>query len=108
MTGAELTTTTIVVDRTYSTSEVSRLTGLTPRQLDYWIQANKIRPSGIDTQRPGSGHHLRWTADDVLFLRQVRARLAFGFTVEAAFRHRDPVVTPPPADRRLMPMEVPS
>lgn len=87
----------------YTTGDVIRLTGLTNRQLDWWLKTGLIRPAYTDSPSPGSGHRLYWSSDDVRFLRQVRARLDFGLSVQAAFRPRDPSVLPDPPDRRLMP-----
>lgn len=49
-------------DDTYTAPEVLRLTGLTYRQLDYWIRSGYIAPSQRDV---GSGGRRRFTRDEV-------------------------------------------
>ena len=48
----------------YSTTEVARLTGATPRMLDYWARHGLVpgQPAGSTT---GSGHRRRWTEEQV-------------------------------------------
>ncbi len=61
-----------VVARSFSTSEVARLTGLTPRQLDHWDRQGFVRPS-VERAR-GYGSARRYSFADVVRLR-VAARL---------------------------------
>ena len=51
---------------TLSTPEMSTLTGLTYRQLDYWIR-NRVIPANwiTDNAQPGSGHHRRWRTEAI-------------------------------------------
>ena len=61
-----------VVTRSFSTAEASRLTGLTPRQLDHWDRQGFLRPS---LQRAsGYGSARRYSFTDIVTLR-VAARL---------------------------------
>ena len=61
-----------VVRRSFSTAEVARLTGLTPRQLDHWDRLGFLRPSL--SRAAGSGSTRRYSYADVVRLR-VAARL---------------------------------
>lgn len=77
----------------HTTGEVAALTGLSARQLDYYMRAGAITPS-IEVGR-GSGHIHRWSDDDVTHLRAVAARIAWGMTPEAALRPHDPPLPAP-------------
>lgn len=57
---------------TYSTTDACRLTGLTYRQLDWWIRQGHICPEQRD---PGSGHHRRFTRDDIMAIMYVADRV---------------------------------
>jgi DNA-binding transcriptional MerR regulator len=64
-----------VVARSFSTAEVARLTGLTPRQLDHWDRNGFLGPS---VERAGGyGTARRYSFADVVRLR-VAARLRAG------------------------------
>lgn len=61
-----------VIARSFSTSEVARLTGLTARQLDHWDRQGFVRPSV--ERASGYGSARRYSFGDVVRLR-VAARL---------------------------------
>lgn len=61
-----------VIARSFSTAEVARLTGLTPRQLDHWDRQGFLRPSL--ERASGYGSARRYSFADVVRLR-VAARL---------------------------------
>lgn len=61
-----------VISRSFSTAQVSRLTGLTPRQLDHWDRLGFVRPSV--RKATGYGSARRYSFEDVVRLR-VAARL---------------------------------
>jgi DNA-binding transcriptional MerR regulator len=61
-----------VVARSFSTAEVARLTGLTPRQLDHWDRQGFLGPSL--ERAAGYGTARRYSFADVVRLR-VAARL---------------------------------
>src|SRR3989442_11928626 len=61
-----------VVARSFSTAEVARLTGLTPRQLDHWDRQGFLGPSL--ERASGYGSTRRYSFADVVRLR-VAARL---------------------------------
>jgi DNA-binding transcriptional MerR regulator len=66
-----------IQEPSFSTAQVARLTGLTPRQLDYWDRTGFVRPSVA--QATGYGSARRYSFEDVVRLR-VAARLrAAGF-----------------------------
>jgi len=67
---------------TLSSLEVCHLTGVTYRQLDYWVRAGLVRPHVCAR---GSGTHRRWSLDDVERVRRLKvaARLCSG-TITAA------------------------
>jgi DNA-binding transcriptional MerR regulator len=61
-----------VLHQSFSTAEVARLTGLTPRQLDHWDRLGFLRPSL--ERASGYGSTRRYSFADVVRLR-VAARL---------------------------------
>lgn len=61
-----------VVSGGFSTAQVARLTGLTPRQLDHWDRQGFLKPSL--KQASGYGSSRRYSFEDVVRLR-VAARL---------------------------------
>ncbi|HTO86343.1 MAG TPA: MerR family transcriptional regulator [Thermoanaerobaculia bacterium] len=61
-----------VLRQSFSTADVARLTGLTPRQLDHWDRQGFLRPSL--EQASGYGSMRRYSFADVVRLR-VAARL---------------------------------
>jgi DNA-binding transcriptional MerR regulator len=63
---------TNVISRSFSTAQVSRLTGLTPRQLDHWDRLGFVKPSV--RKATGYGSARRYSFQDVVRLR-VAARL---------------------------------
>lgn len=63
---------TNVISRSFSTAQVARLTGLTPRQLDHWDRLGFVRPSVRKANGYGSAR--RYSFQDVVRLR-VAARL---------------------------------
>jgi DNA-binding transcriptional MerR regulator len=66
-----------VLEWSFSTAQVARLTGLTPRQLDYWDRRGFVRPSVAAASGYGSAR--RYSFVDLVRLR-VAARLrAAGF-----------------------------
>jgi len=91
----------LIQDGRFSTKEVVELTGCTERQLDYWYHTGRVTPSTVSGRESQSGEQLRWSYGDVAYLRRVKARLAFGLTLDAAFRAADPAVLPAPADPQL-------
>ena len=54
---------------TYSSREVCLLTGLSYRQLDWWVRTGKIEVSFNGT--PGSGRPRRWTLAEVRRLQHM-------------------------------------
>lgn len=62
---------------TLSSNEVSRLVGVTYRQLDYWCRTGLVRPHVV---AHGSGSRRRWSKDDVERVRRlaIAARLCSG------------------------------
>jgi len=61
-------------ERGLSSTEMTRLTGLTYRQLDYWIRNGVIPAHWVDNPHGGSGHHRHWNPDAVRPL-QVAGRI---------------------------------
>jgi len=55
-----------------SSSEVCRLTGVTVRQLDYWVRIGLLSPS-LRAGYGGSGDPRRWSEADVAKVRVVAA-----------------------------------
>lgn len=65
------------LEGSFSTAQTARLTGLSPRQLDYWDREGFVRPSL--TRASGYGSARRYSFEDLVRLR-VAARLrAAGF-----------------------------
>jgi hypothetical protein len=71
----------------WSSPEVVRATGVTYRQLAYWVATGRLVPT-IEKGR-GSGHRHQWTADDVSRITMVKLVLDDGESLDAAFRHVD-------------------
>ncbi len=66
-----------ILQASFSTADVARLTGLSPRQLDWWDRRGFLRPSV--TAASGYGTRRRYSFTDVVKLR-IAARLrAAGF-----------------------------
>jgi DNA-binding transcriptional MerR regulator len=67
---------------TLSSVEVCRLTGVTYRQLDYWVRTGLVLPH---TCARGSGTHRRWSDADLERVRRLKvaARLASGTITDA-------------------------
>lgn len=86
-----------------STSKAAERAGVTYRQLDHWVSTGLIAPT-FRAGPSGLGAVRGWTDDDVEAARRVGARLAWGMTLDAAFRLTDPPVPPPhtPGTGRLM------
>jgi DNA-binding transcriptional MerR regulator len=74
--------TNLVSKRTFTSTEVCKILGITYRQLDYWTRKGYV-PSSSPT--PGSGHARAFTFPELLMLRLVGLLLEAGFTVTAAF-----------------------
>jgi DNA-binding transcriptional MerR regulator len=66
-----------ILQASYSTAQVARLTGLTPRQLDWWDRRGFLRPSV--TAASGYGSRRRYSFTDVVKLRLASRLRAAGF-----------------------------
>ncbi|HZQ85828.1 MAG TPA: MerR family transcriptional regulator [Acidimicrobiales bacterium] len=64
----------------HSTHEAAKRSGLTYRQLTYWIKAGIITPS-VRTAA-GTGERHRWSDGDVRMLRRVRQLLDAGVSLQ--------------------------
>lgn len=73
--------------------EVLKRTGLTYRQLDYWVRTHRVIPTFRDSR--GSGSWTWWDDAAVERLRRAKERLDWGMTLDAALRHEDPPLPPP-------------
>lgn len=56
-----------MTEPTFSSNDVCRLARITFRQLDYWERTGLISPS-VPSRSRGSGHHRRWSRDDVVLV----------------------------------------
>lgn len=72
------------MQRTYGTSEICRLIGISLRQLEYWVLIGVVKP--IHEQR-GAKSYKRFSGDDVEFLRRVKALTDQGVLVSRAAEH---------------------
>lgn len=77
-----------------STTEVMRRTGITFRQINYWVHRGYVCPS--HSVAWGSGVRWWWTDEDAALLASVKARLDYGMTLVGAFRTEEA----PPLVRR--------
>ena len=66
-----------ILQASFSTAEVAKLTGLTPRQLDWWDRRGFISPSSA--QAAGYGSKRRYSFTDVVKLRLAARLRAAGF-----------------------------
>ena len=71
-----------------TTPGLSRLTGLTYRQLDYWARNGVIPYKYLLAAEPGSGTARRWHPDVITPLSTV-ARILSGLSVGSNFGGRD-------------------
>ena len=60
---------TQTVRETLTTPEVARATGITYRQLDYWLRNKVIPHNWVDNAHEGSGSHRRWSPEAIAPLR---------------------------------------
>ena len=58
-----------------SSTEVTRITGITYRQLDYWVRNGVIPPDWVDDPSAGSGRARRWHPEAIPAL-QVAGRIS--------------------------------
>ncbi len=80
-----------------NTGTLIEKTGLSPRQIDYWVRAGYIKPSirfGV-----GSGNHHIWSRNDVAYLSRVKERIDWGMMPTVALRSKDPTL-PKPFNRK--------
>jgi len=64
----------------FSTAQTARLTGLSPRQLDYWDREGFVRPSV--TRASGYGSARRYSFEDLVRLRVAAKLRAAGFGLD--------------------------
>lgn len=67
--------------RWYHTPDVVRLTGATPRQVDYWCRLGLITP---ENEGRGSGSQRCFTRDDVALVKAFVVLRQFGLNSDAA------------------------
>ena len=65
----------------FSTAEIARLTGLSPRQVDHWTRVGLIQPSVHSAT--GSGSQRRWSYRDVLTTKIAAKLRSAGFDLDA-------------------------
>lgn len=63
-----------------STSQAARLSGLSYRQIDYWLRTGIVTPSIAEAR--GSGTQRRWSEEDILLLRRARQLLDAGISLQ--------------------------
>jgi DNA-binding transcriptional MerR regulator len=66
-----------ILQSSFSTAEVAKLTGLTARQLDWWDRRGFLRPSVVPAS--GYGSRRRYSFTDVVKLRLASRLRAAGF-----------------------------
>lgn len=67
---------------TYSTSEVSAMTGMSYRMLDHWVRSGVIRPLVVGSGRDYMDR--RWDDDDVAAVRVLVALAEHGYAMKVA------------------------
>ena len=65
------------LEGSFSTAQTARLTGLSPRQLDYWDRQGFVRPSLV--RASGYGSARRYSFEDLVRLRVAAKLRAAGF-----------------------------
>ena len=65
------------LEGSFSTAQTARLTGLSPRQLDYWDREGFVRPSLV--RASGYGSARRYSFEDLVRLRVAAKLRAAGF-----------------------------
>lgn len=73
-----------MAERSYSSTEVVRRTGLTYRQLDYWDRSELLVPSVEPAH--GSGSSRRYSADDLRRAQMLKAMLDRGISLQTIRR----------------------
>ena len=72
---------------TYTTTEVTAMTGASYRQVDYWARTGRI-PGQTN---PGTGHYRRWTEEQVERVRLLmRASKLVNLTFDEALELLEP------------------
>lgn len=66
---------------TFTGTEICRLTGVTYRQLDYWVRSHLIRPSVAEAR--GSGTKRCYSAEDVRIIITIKRALDNGCSLQA-------------------------
>jgi hypothetical protein len=61
-------------ERTYTTTEVLDLTGLSFRVLDYWLRTKVVVLSNRNANTPGSGNQRLYTPDEVAAISRLADR----------------------------------
>jgi DNA-binding transcriptional MerR regulator len=69
-------------DRTYSIGDVSKLTGITKRQLRNWESVGHILPPIRIIY--GERQYRRFSEEDLSLIRAIKANLDQGYTLKAA------------------------
>lgn len=69
----------------YSTGEVVQRTGISYRQIHYWVQKGYITPSVRESSGPGFNNAMLWSDDDLDTLEKIGKFIQEGFTRQAAF-----------------------
>jgi DNA-binding transcriptional MerR regulator len=75
----------------YRTTEVSEMTGVSFRQLDYWDRTGSVHPSILSAV--GIGFPRLYSDADVAKVRIIRRLLDLGITLERIRRDGDPRLT---------------
>lgn len=77
--------------RPLRSADVSRLAGVSYRQLDYWCRNGVAVPISGDNPSPGSGQHRRWSRADVRVVVALGRLAALGCRT-ATLRHVSPML----------------
>jgi DNA-binding transcriptional MerR regulator len=77
--------------KTYRAADVTKLVGISYRQLDYWARTGLLRPSVQDAG--GSGSQRLYSEDDVLNLHIITILLDAGVSLGRIRKDGDPRAT---------------
>lgn len=84
----------------HTTTCVADAAGLVYTRLFRWVESGRLMPS---IYREGSGASWGWSDNDLAYVTRIARRLAWGMTLDAAFRDDDPPLPPPRTRHRARP-----
>lgn len=76
--------------RLYTSGQVIEIVGISNRQLYYWELKGLIKPEEVTI---GSRRFKKYSESDIYLLKKVKEYLEIGYTLEAAFKKMEPLIS---------------